>query len=492
MESDPRLSRAAQGVRLDDAGPAPEVQPPCAQDDRWSGRAIGALLALLAGAFVIALDFFLTLVTLPSIQRSLGSSDAELQLMVAAYATAFAAGLVAAGRLGDIYGSRRIYQLGLLLFALASLGAFAAPSSVLMIVARATQGLAGALMQPQIIAILALHFGGRSRGRAFAAYALSQALAGVTGQLTAGVIIDWNVGGWGWRACFLAVVPVVLLAMLLTQACVDDRSAARPPRVDWIGMLLGSAALVSLIWTLTVGMSRLPWPAFVTGLGASAVLALCFAVQQRRLARASGHPTLPVHLLRRRSVQLGLYCVFLFYLGLMSFYWLFSVRTQQELGLGAAEAGKLFAVYGVTFMIATVCSPQLTRRWGRAALPRGAWLLACGHVSAIIVTQAGAPLPWMGGALAVTGLGMGLVMAPLLSAVTANASAEDAGALAGTVGTVQSAANALGTAIVPVAYLSREAASPSGFFLGGYSTSLLALAVLATAVALLSHRALER
>lgn len=487
MARDPRLEKAS--LRAD---PPSASSPSPARDGGWAIREIGALLALLAGAFVIALDFFLALVTLPSIQRTLGSTDAELQLMVAAYATAFAASLVTAGRLGDIYGSRRMYQVGLLLFALASLGAFVAPSSVLMVAARVCQGLAGALLQPQIVAILALRFGDRRRGRVFAAYALSQALAGVTGQLAAGVIIEWDLGGWGWRACFLAVVPVVAAAMLLTQACVEERSATRAPRVDWVGMMLGSAALAGLIWTLTVGWSRLPWPAFAAGLGISAVLALCFAVQQRQLARALGNPTLPVHLLRRRPVQLGLACVFVFYLGLMSFYWLFSVRTQQELGLGATEAGQLFAVYGLSFMIATVISPQVSRRWGPAAVSRGAWLLACGHLGGIVVTQTGASLTSMGGALALTGLGMGLVMAPLLAAVTANASPEDAGALAGTVGTVQSAANALGTAIVPVAYLSREAAGSSGTALGGYATSLLALAVLAAALALLSRRALDR
>lgn len=487
MARDPRSENASRS-----AGPASASLPGVAQDGNWSVREVGALLALLAGAFVIALDFFLALVTLPSIQRSLGSTDAELQLMVAAYATAFAAGLVTAGRLGDIYGSRRMYQVGLLLFVLASLGAFAAPSSAMMVAARMCQGLAGALIQPQTVAILTLRFGDRRRGRVFAAYALSQALAGVTGQLAAGVIIEWDLGGWGWRVCFLAVVPVVALAMLLTQACVGERSAVRAPRIDWAGMMLGSAALAGLIWTLTVGWSRLPWPAFAVGLGVSAGLALCFAAQQRNLARASGNPTLPVHLLGRRPVQRGLACVFLFYLGLMSFYWLFSVRTQQELGLGAADAGELFAVYGLSFMIATMLSPQVSRRWGGVALSRGAWLLACGHLGGILVTQTDASLAWMGSALALTGLGVGLVMAPLLAAVTGNASTEDAGALAGTVGTVQSAANALGTAIIPVAYLSREAPGSSGLALGGYATSLLALAVLATALALLSRTAQDR
>ena len=471
------------------------LEPHLGRDDRgiiWSARQMGTLTALLSGAFLVALDFFLALVTLPSIQKSLGSTDAELQLMVAAYATSFAAGLVAAGRLGDIYGRKRVYQIGLLLFALSSIGAFSAPTSVLMVTARMCQGLAGALLQPQIVALLAVSFGDRQRGRVFAAYALSQALAGVIGQLSAGLIIEWNVAGLGWRTCFLVILPVVALAMLLTQACIAERSAASVPRVDWVGMLLGSGALAGFIWTLTVGWSRLSWPALAAGLVASAVLALCFAAQQRNLARASGNPTLPVHLLGRGPVQRGLACVFLFYLGLMSFYWLFSVRTQQELGLGAADAGELFAVYGVSFMIATMISPQVSRRWGRAALSRGAWLLACGHLGGIMVTQAGASLAWMGGALALTGLGVGLVMAPLLAAVTANASPEDAGALAGTVGTVQSAANALGTAIIPVAYLSRETAGASGAALGGYATSLLALAVLATALALLSRRALDR
>jgi len=282
------------------------LEPHLGRDDRgiiWSARQMGTLTALLSGAFLVALDFFLALVTLPSIQKSLGSTDAELQLMVAAYATSFAAGLVAAGRLGDIYGRKRVYQIGLLLFALSSIGAFSAPTSVLMVTARMCQGLAGALLQPQIVALLAVSFGDRQRGRVFAAYALSQALAGVIGQLSAGLIIEWNVAGLGWRTCFLVILPVVALAMLLTQACIAERSAASVPRVDWVGMLLGSGALAGFIWTLTVGWSRLSGTAFAAGLGVSAVLALCFAVQQRRLAQTDGHPTLPVHLLGLKPVQ---------------------------------------------------------------------------------------------------------------------------------------------------------------------------------------------
>jgi MFS family permease len=413
--------------------------------------------------------------------------------MVAAYATAYAAALVTAGRLGDTYGSRRVFQIGLLLFGLASLGAFAASSTASMIAARAVQGVAGAMLQPQIVAILALRFGGERRGRVFAAYALSQALAGVSGQLLAGWIIGLDLAGWGWRACFLVVLPVLALASLLARSCIDERSAAETPPVDWMGMVIGCGSLLCLIWSLTVGLGRASWHGLAVGLTFALALGLAFVRQQRRLALAGGYPTLPLRLLGQRPVQLALACVFVFYLGLMSFYWLFSVRTQQELGLGADVAGQLFAVYGAAFMLATMASPAIARRVGHRSLPHGAWLLFFGHLLSVVVAQSDGGLLWMGLALALTGLGIGLLMAPLLALVTASTSAEDAGALAGTVGTVQSAANALGTAIIPAAYVLRDTAAhapgaaPSS--LGGYATSLLLLAGLAVLLAVLSRRA---
>jgi len=467
----------------------PEQADPVPPASGFNGRELLGLTGLLGGAFVVALDFFLALVTLPSIQREMGSSDGELQLMLAAYATAFAAGLVAGGRLGDIYGRRRVYQFGLAMVLLAAVAAFLAPTSSSMIGARAAQGLASALMQPQIVAMLGLGFAGRRRHRVFAAYALSQAVAGVAGQLSAGVLIELNLWGSGWRACFLAVLPVAVLAMALTQLGVRERASRADARVDWVGMLLGAGALVWLIWNLTVGRSLLSGVGVLVSLACNGALGVLFALHQVRLSRFGGTPTLPVRLLGQRRVQLGLACVFLFYLGLMSFYWLFSVRTQQELGLGAAQAGRLFAVYGVAFMVATVVSPVVDRRLGARALPLGALLVAAGHVVGIVVTQGGLGLVALGVSVGLTGLGIGLVMAPLLATVTAHAAAADAGALAGTVGTVQAAANALGTAVIPLAYLARPQRSAEVLALGGYSTSLLLLAGLAVLLAGLSWRA---
>jgi MFS family permease len=479
-------SLSADGLAEPAGGP---LRTPVGGEEGPAGLEWLGLAGLLAGAFVVALDFFLALVTLPSIQRELGSTDAELQLMLAAYATAFAAGLVAGGRLGDIYGRRRLFQVGLGTVVLAALAAFFASTSFAMISARAAQGLASALMQPQIIAMLGLGFTGTRRRHVFAAYALSQAMAGVAGQLSAGLLIELNLGGWGWRTCFVAVLPVAVLAIVLTQFGVRERRGESGSSVDWVGMMLGAGALVWLIWNLTVGRSVLSGGGMLASLACNGALGALFALHQVRLSRLGRSPMLPVHLLGQRRVQLGLACVFLFYLGLMSFYWLFSVRTQQELGLGAAQAGRLFAVYGVAFMVATMASPLVERRMSIRALPLGALLVAVGHATGIAVTQGGFGLAALGVSLGLTGLGIGLVMAPLLATVTAHASAADAGALAGTVGTVQAAANALGTAVIPLAYLSRAQQPGEVVGLGGYSASLLLLAGLAVLLAVLSWRA---
>lgn len=448
----------------------------------------GARAGVLLGALVLTLDFFTVLVALPSLQRDLGTSDAELQLVVAAYSTAFASGLIASGRLGDVYGNRRIYVAGLVLMILSTVAASLAQSTTAFLLIRFLQGLAAAMVQPQVLTIVGTRFAGHARRKAFAGYALSQALGGVAGQLLAGFMISLNVAGMGWRAAFLVLLPALVLALVLSLRLPAERVAEKRIRLDLAGMAMCSIALGWLAWAVTVCRVTRPWPEFVAHLAGSLALCALFVWHQHRLERQGLQPMLPLRLLQSARVRQGLVCVFVFYLGLMSFYWLLSVRLQREMGLDAWAAGQLFALYGGCFMVATAASPAFHRRWGARVLAWSAWLLALGHGLGIAATQAGTDLIPLAMALAVTGLGVGAVMSQLLAMATAGGAPEEAGALAGVVGTVQAAGNALGAALVPIAYLSASAGGPPGKMLEPYSLGLLLLLVLAMLLALISGR----
>ena len=448
----------------------------------------GARAGVFLGALVLTLDFFTVLVALPSLQRDLGSSDAELQLVVAVYSTAFASGLIASGRLGDAYGNRRIYVAGLVLMILTTVAASLVPSTAAFLCIRFVQGLAAAMVQPQVLAIVGTRFAGHERRKAFAGYALSQALGGVAGQLLAGFVISLDVAGMGWRASFLVLLPALVLALVLSLRLPAERPAAGSLRLDLTGMALCSLALGWLSWTITVCRVTRPVSEFVAHLAGSLALCALFAWHQQRLERQGLQPMLPLRLLQSVRVRLALACVFVFYLGLMSFYWLLSVRLQREMGLDAWAAGQLFALYGGCFMAATAISPALHRRWGPRVVAWSACLLALGHGLGIAATQSGNGLLPLAVALAVTGLGVGAVMSQLLAMATVGAAPEEAGALAGVVGTVQAAGNALGAAVVPIAYLSASTAGKPRAALEPYSTGLLLLLMLAVLLALISRR----
>ncbi len=185
-------------------------QPVSADTFRW-----GPLLVVLAGTFVTFLDFFIVNVALHSIGTELHAGPDAVQLVVAGYGLAFAVGMISGGRLGDLYGRRRMFTIGLALFTLTSLACGLAPNAAFLVLARVLQGAAGALLTPQVLAILGTVYTGRWRARAFAGYGLAMGIAGVLGQLIGGALISADIMGSGWRGIFLINVPVGIVTLLL-------------------------------------------------------------------------------------------------------------------------------------------------------------------------------------------------------------------------------------------------------------------------------------
>src|SRR5580704_12800009 len=180
-----------------------------------TGPPRGALLVLLAGVFISLLDFFIVNVALPDTQRDLHAGPSAVQFVVVGYGLAVAAGLITAGRLGDLYGRRKLYVLGLGLFTVASAACGLAPSAGFLVAARVVQGAAAALLMPQILAIINTAYTGSARAKAFTAYALAIGFGAVFGQLIGGVLIRLDVAGLGWRTIFLINVPIGVAAALL-------------------------------------------------------------------------------------------------------------------------------------------------------------------------------------------------------------------------------------------------------------------------------------
>src|SRR5215472_8601178 len=232
----------------------------------------GVLLAVLLTAPVLTVfDAFVVIVAVPSIQNQLHASDAGVQLVVAGYGVTYAAFLIAGGRLGDIHGRRKLLVVGLLLFTATSAAGAAAPNQDVLVLARLLQGTAAALMYPQTLALIRVHFTGRDLGAAMAAFGMALGGAAVAAQLVGGFIVQTNILGFGWRAVFLVGLPIGVLASGLAVLLVPESRAGGAPQLDLAGVALVTAGLLALVFPLIVGR-QLGWPVWTLPLSAGAVL----------------------------------------------------------------------------------------------------------------------------------------------------------------------------------------------------------------------------
>src|SRR5580693_3626042 len=191
------------------AAPA-DTAAPDAYPRRWL-----MLPVILIAMFMAGFDIWAVNVAAPSLQRDLHVSDASLQLIVGGYAFMYASGMVTGGRLGDLFGYKRLFLIGVVTFALASLACGVAPTAGVLVVFRLVQGLTGAVMVPQVVALITATFPARERSKALGYYGATMGLGFVSGQILGGGLIQANILGLGWRAVFLVNVPVGILAVIV-------------------------------------------------------------------------------------------------------------------------------------------------------------------------------------------------------------------------------------------------------------------------------------
>ncbi|MDQ0589642.1 MFS transporter [Variovorax paradoxus] len=473
------------------------IAAPAAPLGSAASRGAGTLglWVMLSGTFLVVLDFFIVNVALPSMQRELHASAGTLQMVVAGYGLATAAGLVTGGRLGDMFGRRRMFMLGLLLFTLASAACGLAPNAELLVAARVLQGLAGALLQPQVLAMIGLAYTGDSRARAFAAYGLTLGLGATLGQLVGGLLIHADLAGLGWRSCFLINLPIGLLALVLAPRVIPPlANNSGNSRLDLAGMLLVAASSVAVVLPLVEGREQ-GWPLWSwLCLAAAVPLWAVFARQQQRLAARGGAPLVAPALLANSRFVTGLFTTLAFYIGNASFYFVLALYLQQGLALDPLGSGLVFTALAIGFFATSMAGARLARRFGgRPPIALGALVLAAGHALQL-VNVAGWPghahvVAWMVPLLALQGAGLGMVMAPLVSTVLAGLPAQHAGVASGVLSMVQQAGNALGVALIGILFYGRLGSlSEAPAYAGAFGAALAYLTISALTVAVLHRR----
>ncbi|KFF72635.1 MFS transporter [Pectobacterium brasiliense] len=424
--------------------PAPAVNSP-----PWLGLSV-----LLMAGFVTIFDLFLVNVAIPSMQADLGASFAQIGFIVVGYELAFGVLLITGGRLGDVFGRRRLFVVGMAGFTLASALCGLAPSAGVLIGARILQGLAAALLFPQVYASIRINFDGDDSRRAFGLLGMTLGLAAIAGQILGGWLVHANLFGLGWRSIFLINVPIGLLAIAAARFIPESRTPQRPS-LDWTGVALVSVGLTLLLVPLIEGPGQ-GWPAWSLWMLATTTLLLAmFYRQQERRQRAGHLPLVDMRLLVQRRFLLGVLLVLLVYSTSSSFFLCFALLVQTGLGLDPFLAGSIFAPCSVGFVLASLAAPRLVARWGTVAIVAGALVYAVSIGLLIMQVQlAGADLVAVRliPVLVLLGAGQGFIMTPLLNLVLGFVDEVQAGMASGVISTVQQVGAALGVAVVGILF----------------------------------------
>jgi EmrB/QacA subfamily drug resistance transporter len=432
---------------------------------------------LLAGAFMVVLDFFIVNVALPSIAADLGAGESSLEWIVAGYGLTFAALLITAGRLGDLVGRRRVYAIGLALFVVTSLGCGIAPSPTTLVLARVAQGAAAAVVMPQVLSIIGVTFRGEDSVRALGIYGVVLGLAAVGGQVIGGALVEGDLLGLGWRWCFLINVPVGIAALALTARIPESR-AERRSRLDLVGSTLVAAGLVAILLPLIEGRAH-GWPLWTwLSLGEAFVILAVFVAHQRR----SRDALLDLSVFADRGFSAGLVTQLFLASAQAAFFVYLALYLQVGRGLSALESGLVFAIVAAAYVAVSGAATRHTEQHGRAIIGAGGLSLAAGlALLAAQVGDVGVPIAALVPGLLLAGAGVGMCFTPLTATVLATVDAERAGAASGTMSTTQQVGYALGVAVTGVVYFGAD--DPGAAF----EQSLVQMAILAVGVAAVSR-----
>jgi MFS family permease len=383
-------------------------------------------------------------------------------------------GLITGGRLGDRYGRRQMFGLGLAIFTLASLACGLATNVEILNLSRAMQGLGAALAGPQTLAMIGVTYAGRQRVTAVTAYGVSLGLAAVLGQLFGGLLIQADVLGLDWRSCFLVNLPVGAAALIAAPRVLAESRGAAGDRIDLMGTALVTLGLVAVVLPLVDGRQA-HWPAWSWAcLAAAAPILAGFAGHQTWRRRQHKTPLVDLGVLADRAVSAGLIATGLFYCAMASFFVVLALYLQEGRGLSALGSGAVFTVVGAGYLAASLVAPAMTARLGRQWPALGGVVMAAGYAAlALTVTRAGTGgvLPLLL-PLLVTGIGMGMLTAPLTGIVLAQAAPQQAGTVSGLQATTVQLGNSIGVAVIGVVFFG----ALSGGFPHAFTASLAGLA----------------
>lgn len=432
------------------------------------------LFVLLAGQLLPQIDFSIVNVALDAVAHSLHATETGLELMVAAYGVAFAVCLAMGGRLGDNFGRRRIFNIGVLLFGISSLLCGLANSMALLLAARALQGVAAALLVPQILATIHVSLKGHAHSRAIGFYGAIGGLAFIVGQVLGGFLVSANIAGSGWRSVFLINLPVCA-AILACSRWIPETRRDHAAGIDRPATLLLALVILAILLPLSMGPS-LHWSAPCIALLVAAVPLIVLLWKTELVQERRGiSPLLPPTLLRLPSVRFGLVVAILFFSCWSGFMFVLALTLQAGAGLSPVHSGNTLIMLGGSYFVASLFTARAVAKFGRTqTLMLGCAIQMPGLLALIATLHEVWPHPGilnLAPATMLIGAGQAFIVSSYYRISLTDVPHEQAGAGSAMLATVQQASFGLGSAALGAVFA--QTLHHSGLYLDAATASLV-------------------
>ena len=409
-----------------------------------------ATTVLMVATFMDLMDSTITNVALPTIGKNLGATPEQLEWTVAGYVIAFATLLITGGRLGDIFGHRRIFVIGIVGFTLASLGAALSQTGDLLVTCRVLQGGFAGIMMPQVLSSVQVMFAPEERAPVLGIIGSLSALGAVGGLILGGWLVTADLLGMGWRSIFLVNVPIGVVLVVAALLFVPRSRSEHPLRPDLVGVLLGGVGVFLVVFPLTdgraAGWAWWIWAMLIT----SPFVIAAFVWQQGRMLKAHKAPLLPLPLFRDRGFASGQLVQVLSSIGNGGYVLILLYYVQSALGFTALAAGLTLLPFALGSMAAAPLAILATKRIGKWAVLLGGLVQAAAltWVMWTIWTAGAALTGWdVTAPLTLVGAGMMTLIMPLTSITLESVPTPDAGAASGTLTTFGQIGMVLGVAL---------------------------------------------
>lgn len=432
--------------------PAPPTLAEAVPESAWDPTpSQPTLWPLHLGAFLATYMFSVSNVAIPAVRANLGAGESTSALIVGLFSAAFAAGLILCGRIGDRFGRRRLFAIGTGALVLVSLGVGLAPDSFTLLIARTGQGLAAAVMMPQILASFQHALTGPARLRALSLFGAFSGVGTVGGQVLGGALISAFGAAWGWRAAFLSCGVVALAAFLGSLRLTESRSAHKSP-LDAPGAILLGLGMVSLVIGLALGpvTGWLPLPLILLIVSAAALIA--FAIWQNRAEATGRDPLIPPEVVRVPAAWIGMLMALVFFGGFGTFLFDFALTSQTGHGDPAYVSGLTLGLFAAAFLVVSLLVPRVVRKLGGPGTMLLGTTLQVLSLLGVAWTSTTAPAAswnlWFQLPGLILGAGQALQFGPLVGTVVGAVPDRVAGLSGGLISTMQQAGIAVGVALL--------------------------------------------